>query len=94
MFIDLETKKIINENELDYYNVVEVEDNKKYCLKASIFVVVSNLKARLEKYKQDVEQVELFGMERLDYEEKKQRCAEIILELRHLEREVDNETNN
>jgi len=94
MFIDLETKKTINEKELDYYNVVEVEDNKKYCLKAPTFVVVSNLKARLEKYKQDVEQVELFGMERLDYEEKKQRCAEIILELRHLEREVDNETNN
>lgn len=94
MFIDLGTKKTINEKELDYYNVVEVKDNKKYCLKAPTFVVVSNLKARLEKYKQDVEQVELFGMERLDYEEKKQRCAEIILELRHLEREVDNETNN
>ena len=46
------------------------------------------LKSELAKYKEDVEQVELFGMERYDYEEKKKRCADIILELRILEKEV------
>ena len=44
------------------------------------------LKEQLQKYKEDVEQVELFGMERSDYEEKKQTCANIILQLRELER--------
>lgn len=47
-------------------------------------------KTILEKYKEDVEQVELFGMERDDYEEKKKLCAELILELRELEKVVAN----
>lgn len=44
------------------------------------------LKEQLKKFKEDVEQVELFGMERSDYQEKKTICANIILELRELER--------
>lgn len=48
---------------------------------------ISKLKRELEKYKQDVEQVELFGMERTDYATKKARCVEIILKLRELEKE-------
>ena len=54
---------------------------------------IYELKSQLSKYKEDVEQVELFGMERLDYEDKKGVCAEIIVELRELEQqlEVDNE---
>ena len=44
------------------------------------------LKTLLNKYKEDVEQVELFGMERADYEEKKILCANMILELRQLEK--------
>lgn len=44
------------------------------------------LKEKLQKYKEDVEQVELFGMERSDYQEKKQLCKDIVLELRQLER--------
>ena len=43
------------------------------------------LKQLLERYKQDVEQVELFNMQRDDYAEKKQMCASIILQLRELE---------
>lgn len=43
------------------------------------------LKKELQKIKEDVEQVELFGMERTDFETKKQRCIEIILQLRGLE---------
>lgn len=47
---------------------------------------IQELKTLLQKYKEDVEQVELFGMERTDYEEKKKLCAEMILELRELEK--------
>ena len=46
---------------------------------------IRNLKQQLKKYKEDVEQVELFGMERADYEEKKTQCVAIIEELRVLE---------
>ena len=44
------------------------------------------LKSKLERYKEDVEQVELFGMERADYEQKKQMCRDLIAELRELEK--------
>ena len=49
---------------------------------------IFELKQLLQKYKEDVEQVELFGMERADYEEKKKLCADIILELRTLEKQL------
>ena len=54
-----------------------------------VFQQIQSLKQELEKWKEDVEQVELFGMERADYEEKKARCAEIILELRELEHSLE-----
>lgn len=44
--------------------------------------------ALLKKYKYDVEQVDLFGMERNDYEEKKALCAQLVLELKELEKEI------
>lgn len=47
---------------------------------------IAEIKQRLQKYKEDVEQVELFGMERSDYEEKKRLCADMIIELRSLEK--------
>lgn len=46
---------------------------------------IHELKAEIIKNKEDVEQVELFGMERSDYAKKKARCVEIILRLRELE---------
>lgn len=49
---------------------------------------IRTLKAQLQKYKEDVEQVELFDMERADYAEKKRMCAEIILQLRELEKQL------
>lgn len=52
---------------------------------------ISKLKILLNKYKEDVEQVELFGMERNDYEIKKNTCAEIIIKLRELEKEIREE---
>lgn len=45
---------------------------------------IAELKLELVPIKEDVEQVELFGMVRDDYEEKKQRCAEIVNEIRTL----------
>lgn len=62
----------------ELYNLrVNSNDNKEK---------IARLKQELAKWKEDVEQVELFGMERADYEQKKARCAEIILELRELEK--------
>lgn len=49
---------------------------------------IYDLKCQLKKWKEDVEQVELFGMERADYEDKKTKCAEIIVKLRELEKEL------
>lgn len=56
-------------------NVVDKKSNR-----------IAELKTLLQKYKEDVEQVELFGMERSDYEEKKKLCADFIIELRELEK--------
>lgn len=49
---------------------------------------ITALKEEIAKIKEDVEQVELFGMQRDDYETKKARCVEIIEQLRVLEKEV------
>ena len=54
----------------------------------------SELKQKLKKYKEDVEQVELFSMERSDYEEKKKMCVDIIIELRELEKTIKEEFPN
>ena len=43
-------------------------------------------KALLLKYREDVEQVDLFGMKREDYEEKKAACRTLVEELRALEK--------
>lgn len=48
----------------------------------------SEKEALLKKYKYDVEQVDLFGMHRTDYEEKKALCAQLVLELKELELEL------
>lgn len=45
-------------------------------------------KQLLQKCKEDVEQVELFGMQRDDYAEKKEMCKQIVLELRQLEAQL------
>lgn len=45
-------------------------------------------KVLLNKYREDVEQVDLFGMQRDDYEEKKVLCAQLVRELRKLEKEM------
>lgn len=49
---------------------------------------IAAIKATLEKYKEDVEQVELFGMNRTDYAEKKELCKNMVLQLRELEAQI------
>lgn len=70
-----QTKQFKNGQIVDY---VKIDNSTK----------ILDLKQKLAKYKEDVEQVELFGMQRSDYEQKKQMCANIILELRQLEKNV------
>ena len=48
--------------------------------------LIDEKKALLNKYREDVEQVDLFGMSRDDYAQKKAACAQLVLELRELER--------
>lgn len=57
-------------------------------IKAEKYKEILEIKKTLEKYKEDVEQVELFGMERTDYAEKKEKCRSMVLRLRELEKEV------
>lgn len=54
------------------------------------FKLIVKKKVLLNKYREDVEQVSLFGMKRDDYEEKKLLCKTLVEELRVLEREVKN----
>lgn len=67
-----------------------VYDNKDYS-KSQIEQEIATLKNEIARIKEDVEQVELFGMEREDFETKKQRCAEIVLRLRVLEAQLRGE---
>lgn len=62
----------------------QVYDTNEY-KKNVIFEEITALKQEIIKAKEDVEQVELFYMERTDYERKKARCVEIVLRLRELE---------
>lgn len=48
--------------------------------------IIAEKKALLNKYREDVEQVDLFGMVRADYEEKKLACKTLVEELRVLEK--------
>lgn len=54
--------------------------------KAELAKTIREKKALLNKYREDVEQVDLFGMVRDDYEEKKELCKQLIYELRELEK--------
>lgn len=74
-----------------YYDYEDIQVYIPYTEKDLAQREVGKLKQELAKWKEDVEQVELFGMERADYEQKKTRCAEIIVQLRELEKVVENE---
>lgn len=74
-----------------YYDYEDIQVYVPYTEKELARIEIGKLKQELEKWKEDVEQVELFGMERTDYEQKKTRCAEIIIQLRKLEKVVADE---
>ena len=73
------------------YEYEDIEVYVPYTDKELARIEIGKLKQELEKWKEDVEQVELFGMERVDYEQKKTRCAEIIIQLRELEKIIADE---
>lgn len=54
--------------------------------KAELAKTIREKKALLNKYREDVEQVDLFGMVRDDYSEKKELCKQLVYELRELEK--------
>ena len=70
-------------NELTKPKVYEPTEEQK--AKIELAKTIREKKALLNKYREDVEQVDLFGMERADYEEKKELCKQLVYELRELE---------
>ena len=58
------------------------EDQKA---KIELAKTIREKKALLNKYREDVEQVDLFGMVRNDYYEKKELCKQLVYELREME---------
>lgn len=54
--------------------------------KVELAKTIREKKALLNKYREDVEQVDLFGMVRDDYSEKKELCKQLVYELRELEK--------
>ena len=82
---------VASENESLYYidgEIIAQKDSEKVqaITLARIQAQIAEKKALLLKYREDVEQVDLFGMEREDYEEKKAACRTLVEELRALEK--------
>lgn len=72
-------KLVISGNECTY-----IETNETITISRE--ALIAEKKALLRKYKYDVEQVDLFGMARTDYTEKKALCAQLVAELKELEK--------
>lgn len=70
-------------NKLTKSKIPELTEEQK--AKIELAKTIREKKALLNKYREDVEQVDLFGMERADYEEKKILCKQLVYELRELE---------
>lgn len=70
--------------------VVSKLDERKVAQAArqTLLSQISAKKTLLVKYREDVEQVDLFGMERADYAEKKKLCKQLVEELRELEKKL------
>ena len=93
-------KKIVADGLLDGYTQITKEEFEELT-KPKVYIPteeekaeaekarkIAEKKALLNKYREDVEQVDLFGMERADYEEKKLACKTLVEELRVLEKNV------
>ena len=70
-------------NELTKPKIPELTEEQK--AKMELAKTIREKKALLNKYREDVEQVDLFGMVRDDYEEKKILCKQLVYELREME---------
>ena len=70
--------------ELTKPKVYEPTEEQK--AKIELAKTIREKKALLNKYREDVEQVDLFGMVRDDYAEKKELCKQLVYELRELEK--------
>lgn len=88
------TKTVRDGLEEGYTQITEEEFNKltkpkeptaEQKAKIELAKTIREKKALLNKYREDVEQVDLFGMERADYAEKKELCKQLVYELRELE---------
>lgn len=75
----------ITEEEFNYNPAV----SEKALPKLETQRIIAEKKKLLTKYREDVEQVDLFGMQRDDYEEKKLACKNLVLELRELEAQLN-----
>lgn len=75
----VENGKVVSKIDTD--KVVRLE-------RETLLALIAKKKALLVKYREDVEQVDLFGMERADYAEKKAACKTLVEELRALEKEL------
>lgn len=75
----VENGKVVSKIDTD--KVVRLE-------RETLLALIAKKKALLVKYREDVEQVDLFGMERADYAEKKAACKTLVEELRELEKEL------
>lgn len=82
-------------NGLEYVSITEQEFNeltkhKEFTPEQKVLMekrkLIAQKKSLLIKYREDIEQVDLFGMHRDDYDQKKQLCIQLVLELRELER--------
>ena len=87
-----EDEEVTKYKRVDFYTeITEEEFNarpaipQEYLERQEKQKLISKKKKLLEKYREDVEQVDFFGMQRDDYEEKKLLCKNLVLELRELE---------
>ena len=76
----------ITEEEFNSLRNKRYEPTEEQKAKAELAKTIREKKALLNKYREDVEQVDLFGMVRDDYAEKKELCKQLVYELRELEK--------
>lgn len=67
----------------------QIQEAPKPSDKDNLLREIMEAKELLNKYREDVEQVDLFGMERADYNEKKNACIDLVQKLRQLEKEYN-----
>lgn len=75
----------ITEEEFNELSNKRYEPTEEQKAKIELAKTIREKKVLLNKYREDVEQVDLFGMERADYEEKKELCKQLVYELREME---------